>query len=161
LWTTPRDQSPTFGASGAVFRPVRAADRGHGVRLSPSAAAARVAADVQAALRRRGAFLLYNLLTDHVGTASELAGLATGLFAGLVLARRVMVRKPHVRRAVLVPASVAMVALVSAVPLRGTIDARPATRADCRRRVAESVEYGRAVTEYTQGAQVGERARRR
>jgi len=150
LWTTPATK-PTLGASGAVC----------------GLYGLLIATLVYAYLRKPrlpwslptikglavGAtpFLLYNLVTDHVGAPSELAGLATGLFAGLVLARRVVVGKPRVRRAVLVPASVAMVALVSAVPLRGTIDAHPAIAKIAAVESRTTVEYGKAVTEFAQG----------
>jgi membrane associated rhomboid family serine protease len=150
LWTTPATK-PMLGASGAVFGL-------YGLLIS---------ALVYAYLRKprlpwsspifkglavgAAPFVLYNLLTDPVGTPSELAGLATGLFAGLVLARRVVVGKPRVRRAVLVPATVAIVALVSAVPLRGTSDAHPAIAQIAAVESRTTVEYGKAVTEFAQG----------
>jgi rhomboid protease GluP len=150
LWTTTATR-PALGASGAIcgLYGLLIAVLVYGYLRPPRLPHSPLAFTRLAV--GAGPFLVYNLLTDHVGLASELAGLGTGLLAGLLLARRVMVQTPRPRRAVLVPVSVAMVALVTAVPLRGTIDARPAIAQIAVVESRTSVEYGRAITEFSQG----------
>jgi rhomboid protease GluP len=96
-------------------------------------------------------FLMYSLLTDYVPLVCALAGLATGMVVGLIATRGIVVRKPALAPAVLVPAAFAIVALLAALPLRGMIDARPeiARIADLETRTA--TEYGKAVAAFTQG----------
>lgn len=125
LWTT-SPTSVTFGASGAIFGI-------YGLMLASLTwvLVSRPAGPVPVILVKRIAaaavpFLLYNLVTDHLGTASELAGLGTGLAGGLVIARGVTAKKPPVGRAVMVmAATLLIVAAGGARPLRGTIDLRP------------------------------------
>jgi rhomboid protease GluP len=126
LWTL----SPTsisFGASGAIFGiyglllasliwTVVGGPLGPGPL--PLTWAKRIGAG--AAL-----FVLYNLFTDRLGTASELAGLATGFAGGLLAARGVIAEKPPVRRAAPVMAVAMLIVVGAAFPLRGTIDVRP------------------------------------
>jgi hypothetical protein len=70
-------------------------------------------------------FFLYNLVSDHLSTASELAGLGTGFVGGLVVARGVTREKPRVHRVAMVMAAAALIAIGGAIPLRGIIDVRP------------------------------------
>jgi hypothetical protein len=70
-------------------------------------------------------FLLYNLVTDSLGTASELAGLGTGVVVGLVIARRVSHEKPALRPVAAVMAAAVLIAAAAAFPWRGLIDVRP------------------------------------
>jgi rhomboid protease GluP len=72
-----------------------------------------------------GLFLLYNLVSDDLGTTSELAGLATGFACGLVAAQGVAQRKPPVNRTALLIAATVLIAAVCAVPLRGVADVAP------------------------------------
>jgi membrane associated rhomboid family serine protease len=150
LWTTPATTT-TAGASGAIFGlyGLLAAALVYGYLREPRLPVSGLAA------RRLGAgaviFFAYNLSTDRLGTVSELFGLATGLVAGFTVARGVVARKPHVRRSVLVTAVVALIAVAAALPLRGTIDARPeiARIVDLESRTAS--EYAKAVEAFTQG----------
>jgi membrane associated rhomboid family serine protease len=124
LWTT-APTSVSVGASGAIFgiyglllaSLVWSVGNPPAVSI-PWTTVKRVAA--AAAI-----FVLYNLLTDHMGTASELAGLGTGFVGGLVVTRGVTREKPGVRRAAIVMAAATLIAAGGAVPLRGIIDVRP------------------------------------
>jgi hypothetical protein len=95
-------------------------------------------------------FLLYNLFSDALTTACELAGFGVGLLTGLSLGRRTE-RKPRAQRSVLVPACVVSIALAVALPLRGTTDARPAIARIAVVETWTSLEYAKAVNEFTQG----------
>ena len=124
LWTT-SPTSVSFGASGAVFGI-------YGLLLASLAWAIvrRPAAGVPLIMVKRVAaaaapFFLYNLVTDYLGTTSELAGLGTGFVGGLLVAWNWTREKPAVRRAAWVTAAAAVIVVVAAVPLRGIIDFRP------------------------------------
>jgi membrane associated rhomboid family serine protease len=124
LWTT----SPTsisFGSSGAVFGI-------YGLLLASLAWAlvARPPVGIPVIVLKRLAagavpFLLYNLLSDSLGTMSEMAGFAAGFVSGLVVARGVGREKPSAGRAAWVMASASVIVVLAAVPLRGIIDFRP------------------------------------
>lgn len=66
-------------------------------------------------------FLLYNGLQSR----ADHAGFLVGLACGLLLARGISERKPAVRRVAVAMAATAVIAIVTAVPLRGVTDARP------------------------------------
>ena len=70
-------------------------------------------------------FISYNVATDGLGTAAELAGLVTGLVCGLILARGVSGRKPSARQIAATMAATIAIAVGLAVPLRGIADVRP------------------------------------
>jgi len=150
LWMLPAT-TPLFGPSAAIFGlyGLLIAVGVYGYVRQPRMPWSRLA------LRRLAVgavpFLLYSLFTDYIPTVCELAGLATGMVAGLIATRGIVVRKPSLAYAVLVPAAFAIVALLAALPLRGMIDARPelARIADVETRTA--TEYGKAVAEFTQG----------
>lgn len=124
LWTT-SPLSVSTGASGAVFGV-------YGLLLAslafvlinrpegpiPLLTVKRVAA---AAVP----FLLYNLLTDHIATTAELAGLGVGFAGGLLIARGVTRETPGLHRAAVLAAATAGIAIAAALPLRGIIDVRP------------------------------------
>jgi rhomboid protease GluP len=124
LWTSPA-MGVTIGASGAIFGM-------YGLLLASLvwAIVSPPPAPVPWLMVKRIAaaavpFFLYNLVADDLGTASELAGLATGLVGGLVIARGVGRAKPAVWRAATVMAATVLIAAGAAAPLRGMIDARP------------------------------------
>jgi membrane associated rhomboid family serine protease len=150
LWTTPATTA-SLGASGGVFGlyGLVLAVLVYGYVRNPRLPVSRIAAKRLAA--GAAVFLLYNLLTDYLGTQSELAGLATGLVAGLVLARGVTERKARLHLTVPITAGAALLALAVALPMRGTIDARPAIQriADVESHTAS--EYAKAVASFTQG----------
>jgi membrane associated rhomboid family serine protease len=70
-------------------------------------------------------FLLYNSITGHFDTPSAVAGLATGLAGGLVVAKGVAREKPSVRRAVVVMAATVLIVIGAALPFRGIVDFTP------------------------------------
>jgi membrane associated rhomboid family serine protease len=124
LWTT-SPTTVTTGASGAIFGL-------YGLLLAsiPYAVFSPPEVPIPFVLLKRiaaaaGPFLLYNLVTDHVGTAAELAGLGVGFVGGLFVARGVTREKPPVRRAALVMTAALAIAAGAGVPLRGIVDVRP------------------------------------
>jgi membrane associated rhomboid family serine protease len=149
LWTT-SPMNVSAGASGAIcgiygllVASVVWAIVGRAEMLVPVITVRRIGAAA-------AVFFLYNLLTDHLSTASEFAGLITGFAGGLVAARGVNREKPPVRRAVLAMAAPMLIAMVCAVPLRGIVDARPeiARIAAIEERTAGA--YDAAVAEFRQ-----------
>jgi membrane associated rhomboid family serine protease len=124
LWTT-SPLSVSVGASGAIFGiyGLLLASLIWGVFSPPDVPIPVLT--VKRIAAAAGVFFLYNLLTDDVGTASELAGLATGFLGGLVVARGVTREKPPVRRAAFAMAATIGIAVLCAVPLRGIVDVRP------------------------------------
>jgi rhomboid protease GluP len=69
-------------------------------------------------------FLLYTMAANGIG-APELAGLVVGSVCGLVVSKGVSECKPPVRRVAATAAATLVLAVISAVPLRGVTDARP------------------------------------
>jgi hypothetical protein len=70
-------------------------------------------------------FLLYNMVSGGLGGGAELAGFAAGFICGIVLTSGVSASTPPVRRVAVTMAVTVMVAVASAVPLRGVTDVRP------------------------------------
>ena len=70
-------------------------------------------------------FVLYNLASGSLGIAAELAGFSAGFICGVVLTNSVSVRTPPVPRVAITMAVTVVVAVASAVPLRGLADVRP------------------------------------
>lgn len=150
LWTV-SPATVSVGASGAVFGI-------YGLLLAVVACgvAARVSVPVPLDVVKRLAiaaipFLLYNLVTDDLGTAGEMAGLATGFAGGLVVARGVTREKPGLGRAAMVTMATILIAIGGAVPLRGLIDVRPelARVVDVEERTTRA--YDAAVARFTLG----------
>jgi membrane associated rhomboid family serine protease len=70
-------------------------------------------------------FLLYNLAGVSLEAGAELGGFAAGFICGVALTSAVSVRTPPVPRVAVAMAATVIVAIVSAVPLRGMADVRP------------------------------------
>jgi len=70
-------------------------------------------------------FLLYNLFDGGVEAMAEFVAFVAGLGSGLVLTSRTASREPERRMLGIVSASMATLAVVAAVPLRGIADVRP------------------------------------
>jgi membrane associated rhomboid family serine protease len=124
LWTTP-SMSLSTGASGAIFGVygLFAAALFWSVVGGPQVSVPVLT--VRRVAAAAAVFLLYNLLTDDLRIASELAGFAAGTACGLLIAREVAREKPARQRAVLVTAPMLAVALISTIPLHQVDDVRP------------------------------------
>jgi rhomboid protease GluP len=70
-------------------------------------------------------FILYNVTSTAMAGVAETAGFVVGVVCGLVLVRDVAEEKPAVRRVAVAMAATAVIAVASAVPLRGVADVRP------------------------------------
>jgi membrane associated rhomboid family serine protease len=70
-------------------------------------------------------FILYNVTDDGLGSAAELTALVAGFACGLFLARGLSDGKPTARRVAVAMAAAVVIAVASAVPLRGITDVRP------------------------------------
>ncbi len=150
LWIEPAT-AITSGGSAAVFGIIGllVAALVYGYARAPrlplsGLAARRVGAGI-------GIFLLVALATDALPMVSKLAGLGVGLTVGLIVARGVVERAPRFTHVALSAGAFTGVALLLALPFRGTIDARPAIArvADVETRTA--ADYAKAVDAYTQG----------
>jgi rhomboid protease GluP len=71
------------------------------------------------------AFVMYHLAGSGSPHEANQIGLATGFACGLVLARSVRESKPPARRTAGVMAATGMIAMLTAIPLRGMADIRP------------------------------------
>jgi hypothetical protein len=150
LWTT-SPTSVSFGASGAIFGI-------YGLFLAALtwAVVGGFAGQISLNWSKRIAtgaavFVLYNLLTDHLASASEIAGLLTGFGAGLVAARDVVAEKPPVLRAALLMGAAMVIALGAAFPLGGIMDARPEIAAVVEVEQRTAAAYDGAVAKFRLG----------
>jgi membrane associated rhomboid family serine protease len=154
LWTEPATTT-TLGASGGVFGLIGLLITVifYGYARDPRLPISRIAAKRLAV--GCGIFVLYNLASDDLGMASEMAGLATGVAAGLVIALGVAEEKPPVLRAAIVTVVSMVIAFSVAQPFSGTIDARPAIAQIADVESNTAAEYAKAVAEFTQGRMSG------
>ena len=113
------------GASGAVFGL-------YGLLLASSIWGIRHRSNVtmplttvKMLLPAAAVFILYNLATDSLGSAAELTGLLVGLVCGAGLTKGVSDRKPAARRVAHLTAATVVIAVLSAIPLRGITDVKP------------------------------------
>jgi membrane associated rhomboid family serine protease len=116
-----RDATPAVETEGAAAAAMEeACDAPH--------ASAGIAITVAAAKRLApiaAIFLLYNLADGSLQAGAELGGFAAGFICGVALTSAVSVRTPPVARVAVAMAATVIVAVVSAVPLRGMADVRP------------------------------------
>ncbi|HUC76939.1 MAG TPA: hypothetical protein VMS04_16675, partial [Vicinamibacterales bacterium] len=70
-------------------------------------------------------FFLYNLASDTLPVTAELAGVLVGLAGGLALTKAVNAVESPMRRVAWTLAATFIIAVVSAVPIRGIADIRP------------------------------------
>lgn len=70
-------------------------------------------------------FILYNVAASGLETEAALSGLGVGFVCGLVLASGVSEHKPSPRRVATAMAATVVIAVASAVPLRGVADVGP------------------------------------
>ena len=150
VWTSSAT-AVTFGASGGLFGiyGLLIATIVWGCLRSP-----RVPFSVHAAKRIVGGGVIcigYTLVTDHLGLAAELAGMTTGMAAGLVIARGVAREKPAVLRAAVVAFAALVITVVSVTAVERVVDARPELGRTLliEQRIAGA--YTDAVNEFTLG----------
>ena len=93
----------------------------------------------------------YTWLTDHLGLAAELAGMTSGLTAGLVISRGVAQAKPALTRAALVALATLVIAVASVAAVDPVVDARPNLMRVGQVEGRTSAAYSRAIGEFTQG----------
>ncbi len=98
-----------------------------------------------------GLFVLYHLVTDDMATNAEVTGLVIGFLAGLVLTRWAAQCKPSVRRLAPSMAAVAVIAVASAEPLRGLVDARPEMTRVIQMEERTAGAYNAAVRQFQKG----------
>jgi rhomboid protease GluP len=139
------------GASGGVFGV-------YGLLLSSAlwGLVSRVAMPVPVMTAKRiaaAAFacVAYNALTSDVSLAGEVAGLATGVAAGLLVNRGVAREKPPARRLAIAWVAALLIATGWAVPLRGVTDVRPALERVLAFESRTSAAYGQKVAEFKKG----------
>jgi len=96
-------------------------------------------------------FILYNAFDDGIGVKAEFVAFVAGFVSGLVLTSRVGDRQPERRVLGTVTATMAALAIVAAIPLRGITDVRPeiARVLDIERQTVP--EYRTAEARYSKG----------
>jgi membrane associated rhomboid family serine protease len=117
----------TFGFSDIARTERAEADTGEADR-SPGEVNQGVTITLTAARRLApvaAIFFLYNLASGALGSGAEVAGFAAGFICGVVLTRGVSASTPPVPRVAITMAVTLVVAIASAVPLRGMADVRP------------------------------------
>jgi membrane associated rhomboid family serine protease len=98
-----------------------------------------------------GLFLLFNLLNGSLGFGAEIGGLAAGFICGVVLTYGVSIRTPPVPRVAVTMAATVMVAVASAVPLRGVADVRPEVSRVIAVEESTTTSYKAAVKQFQLG----------
>ena len=120
----------------------------------PPAAHGRIEVPMIVAKRVGAAFAIfafYNLLTSDLRTSGELAGLAAGLAGGLGILSGIGAHKPPPRRIALAAAATVVLAIGSALPLRGVADVRPALERLVLVEERTAAAYDARVGEYRKG----------
>jgi rhomboid protease GluP len=97
-------------------------------------------------------FLLYNVITDDLGSTSELTGFTVGTVAGLVVARGIARERPPARRAALVMAVSMAITVLTAVPVRGILDVRSEIASVIAIEERTAGAYDAAVARFRKGA---------
>lgn len=97
-------------------------------------------------------FALYNLITDYLVGTSELAGFATGVAAGLVVARGITRERPPVQRAGVVMALTLTIAIITVAPVRGILDVRAEVAQVIAVEERTTGVYKGAVTKFRKGS---------
>jgi len=141
----------TFGASGALFGVygLLVATLVCGYLRSPRMP---ISLNMLARVAAGGAICAtHAFFTDHLPLAAELAGMVTGMTAGLVIARGVARAKPALPRAAVVVVATAIIAVASFAAVEGVIDARPELYRTVATEERIATEYTKAVNDFTRG----------
>jgi membrane associated rhomboid family serine protease len=146
----------TFGFSD-IPRTERAdaAETGEADRSSSAAVNPGVTITLTAARRLApiaAIFFLYNLVSGALGSGAEVAGFAAGFICGVVLTRGVSASTPPVPRVAITMAFTLVVAVASAVPLRGMADVRPEISRVLAVEASTASVYQGAVAQFKLGA---------
>jgi membrane associated rhomboid family serine protease len=122
---TTHPMAMSVGASGAVFGlyGLLLASSIWGMRHRSSVTIPLIAVKMLAPAA--AVFILYNLVNDNLGSGAELTGLLVGLVSGTVLAKGVSDLKPAARRVAHLTGAAVVIAVLSAIPLRGISDVKP------------------------------------
>ncbi len=97
-------------------------------------------------------FFLYNLASGALGSGAEVAGFAAGFICGVVLTRGVSASTPPVPRIAITMAVTLVVAVASAVPLRGMADVRTEISHILAVEASTASVYQGAVAQFKLGA---------
>ena len=149
LWLHPMDVS--VGASGAVFgiygfltaTAIWGMHRPTGVTI-PLQTVRSFAPSV-------ALFVVYNAVAGGLHFQAELAGLAAGFVAGLVLTGNIAERKPEPRRVVAAVATTFAIAAAIAIPMHGITDIRPEIEWIVRLEDGTAARYEAAVERFRKG----------
>jgi rhomboid protease GluP len=95
--------------------------------------------------------VLYQVFNGSPGGWVELAGFATGLVWGIVLARGVSTSKPPARRTAVVASAAMVLTLVCTFPLRGITDARPEVNRVIASETRAAEAYRAVVVRFNEG----------
>jgi membrane associated rhomboid family serine protease len=96
-------------------------------------------------------FVLYQLTNGELVGPAQTASVVTGFFSGLVLARGAHERRPPAMRMAATIATTAIIAVVSAVPLRGLTDIREHVARLISVEKATAAAYDEEVAEFRKG----------
>jgi membrane associated rhomboid family serine protease len=143
----------TFGFNQLAVEetePGPAESNGASSELRPSVAMTLTAAKRLAPVA--AVFVLYNLASGSLGIAAELAGFSAGFICGVVLTNGVSVGTPPVPRVAITMAVTVVVAVASAVPLRGLADVRPEISRVIEVEGSTASAYQTAVKQFKLGA---------
>jgi rhomboid protease GluP len=154
LWTTP-SMSVSLGASGAIFGlyGLLLASLGWAIVSGGRPSASAPALSIPPLTVRRTAaaaavFLLYNVLTGDLGTASEVTGFFAGAVAGLFIARDVVREAPALRRVALAMTPMLLIGVACAIPLHQVDDVRPEIVRIAAVEEQTAATYDAAVTKF-------------
>jgi len=96
-------------------------------------------------------YLLYNLFGTTLEAGAEVGGFAAGFICGVVLTSGISVRTPPVPHVAVTMAATVVVAIMSAVPLRGMADVRPEIARVLEVEQRTAATYQAAVTQFKLG----------
>jgi hypothetical protein len=96
-------------------------------------------------------FLLYSLVSGTLGIGADVAGFAAGFICGIALTHGVSARTPPVPRVAVAMAVTIVVAIATAVPLRGVTDVRPEISRVIEVEASTVGVYQTAVTQFKLG----------
>jgi membrane associated rhomboid family serine protease len=96
-------------------------------------------------------FLVYHSFGGELARPAQTAALVTGFAGGLVLAHGFHVRKPSVRRLAVVVGATAVLAVLSAAPMRGLTDVRPLVARILSVEKATAAAYDVQVAKFREG----------